>query len=342
MPKLIYLLLTLGCFTAPTCSAAATTRLSTEVSGVDSHTQAQAARQQRPRRPKPARGSYDLAFDFYDGPDPEKATLIGSDNQFAVPLRQERFAITLPIPPSLRHRREIWLNIQAAPGGTDHYVNLSPRNLPVKTRQQNRVSGKLRVSGTILDKQGRLVLGPYETVWLMPRPQSQPVQVARTKPKDSPKPPPPPATVLERIARDLGLTPGRFLTHASLESLWPLERFPVYGGNQLLELLQPANGQPVPQAPTSLLFLMEIPDRDAVVLETLLHREPGFDLRLEWTDLQGERNWLRVKLRDVHLREVHRLDEDLYSLRVEPGSFSLEYQTASTQPLADNHGSETH
>lgn len=338
MPQLIFFLLILGCLGTSVHPATAATRLSTDTPAMETDAQ---TRQQRPRRPKPARGSYDLAFDFYDGPDPDKATLIGSDNQFAIPLRQGRFAITLNIPPSLRHRREIWLNIQAAPGGTDHYINLSPRNLPVKTRKQNRVSSKLRVSGTILDKQGRLVLGPYETVWLLPKTSRPAVQIARPKATETPKPPPP-ANTLERIQRDLGLQPGQFLAHASLDLLWPLEQFRIYGGNQLLELIQPTNGQPVEQPPASLLFMMEMPDHDALALEALLHRESGFNLKLSWTDLHKEKIWLRVHLRDVHLREIHRLDDHLYSLRIEPGTFSLEYKTASTTPLVDNQGNHSH
>lgn len=292
--------------------------------------------QQRRQRPKPARGSYDLAFDFYDGPDPETATLIGSENQFAVPLRQGRFAITLPIPASLRRKPQIWLNVQAAPGGTDHYVNLSPRNLPVKTSRQNRVSSRLRISGTILDKKGHLLLGPYETVWLFPASHHQPVQVTRQAPKT--QPPPPPATVLERIQRDLGLQAGQFHATARLEHLWPFRDFPLYGGDQLLNLLQPENGKAVERLPENLLFLLEIPDTDAVLLETLLHREPGFILQLDWTGNNENDHWLRIELEVAQLLEVHRLDPNLYSLRIHAEYFNLQYRSASTRALADNKG----
>ncbi len=323
------LLLCLSC-PAPSAEPQTGLRLSTEVPSRKVPT--------RPGRPKPARGSFDLAFDFYDGPDPDKDRLIGSESQFAVPLRKGRFAITIPMPPSLRRQPEIWLNIQAAPGGTGHYVNLSRRNLPVKTARQHRVSSRLRISGTILNRKGQLVLGPYETVWLLPQSKERVVQ--KPMKKTTPAAPPPPASVLERIRRDLGQQPGQFQATARLDTLWPLEAFPVYGGIQLLELLEPASGKAVEKPPENLLFMLEIPDRDAVALEALIHREGGFDLQLAFSDLNGRRQWLTIRLQAARLEEVHRLGEDLYSLRLDPGQLSLEYKTASTRPV--HSGSTRH
>ncbi len=285
------------------------------------------------QRPRPARGSYDLAFDFYDGPDPERALLIGSESLFAVPLRNGRFAITLDIPPSLRRYREIWLNIQAAPGGTDAYANLSRRNLPIKTAEQQRISGKLRVSGTILDRKGSLVLGPYETVWL--HPPKRRTQVAQsTKPAEKKPPPPkPPATVFERIQRDLGIQPTEIRVNASLNRHWPGVVFPVHGSGQLLGLMKADNGQAVESPPDSLLFLLEIADTDAVLLAALQGTDNGFPLKLRFS-ARGKPAWMEIQFTHARLLEYHRLDPGLYSLRIHPGDMNLRYRPAATNPLA--------
>lgn len=300
----------------------------------------------QPQRPPVAKGNFDLAFDIYDGKNPEQAGLIATDSKYAIPLRNGRFAVTIPFPKELQTTPELWLQIQAAEGGTGQFMPLNEDSLPVKSNIQTRVSSQLQISGKILQKSGQFVLGPYETRWLTDKSITQPsVNLAQNK-KSNKKPdlekPTPElvikrkkfTSVLARIQQDLQLNVGEFSGFMKYPVNWGLEPVPVFASYQILDLMDPDNTFARSELPASIVFMTSMDEEMAARFMASKFFKNPISLSFEYQKNTDSLPFLTLDLEQSQIVNVAYVDHaHLAVVKVKPSQVNIRYVPASTEAI---------
>lgn len=291
----------------------------------------------------PARGNFDFAFDIFDSGKPQ-AALVASDSKFAIPLRKGRFAITVDVPKALLDVDELWLQIQAGPGGTGAYENVSGQSLALKTTGQKIQSTKFLVSGTVMETADGLALLKPQVRWIGNRKKEdvEDVQIVQLPSREMHLPEedgrPGVAgkkTFLTKLREDTGLEIDDIRARISSVRFADLE-LTAFATHQIMELVDPETMDLRSGARLMLVFLVRADHEEQESLAEISHKDEVFDLKVEYRDRRAGNVFLTVQLDNVALQHLGLLEKGrLASLSLRPGSIRIDYQPKKSEKIAD-------